>query len=182
MNRYQDWCRDGWRSHLPGVTDVPGYVARLGSESLPALAAAAASASPDRVAVTVDGEPVTHAELDEASGRVAAWLARRVRPGDRVLLAAGASIGFVRCYLGALRAGAVVVLANPGYTTAEFGHLIADSGAVLAWPGWDGACRSRTPESSPRTSGPFTRWQRGPARWRCSRTPRVPPAGPREYR
>ena len=133
MNGNQDWCLDGWRTHLPGVTDVPGYVARLGDESLPALAAAAASASPDRVAVTVDGEPVTHAELDEAAGRVAAWLARRVRPGDRVLLAAGASIGFVRCYLGALRAGAVVVLANPGYTAAELGHLVADSGAVLAF-------------------------------------------------
>ena len=88
---------------------------------------------PDRVAVTVDGEPVTHAELDDAAGRVAAWLARRVHPGDRVLLAAGASVGFVRCYLGALRAGAVVVLANPGYTAAELGHLVADSGAVLAF-------------------------------------------------
>jgi acyl-CoA synthetase (AMP-forming)/AMP-acid ligase II len=133
MSDYRDWSLDGWWTHLPGVTDVPGYVARLGSESLPALAAAAASAEPDRVAVTVDGESVTHAELDEASGRVAAWLARRVRPGDRVLLAAGSSIGFVRCYLGALRAGAVVVLANPGYTAAELGHLVADSGAVLAF-------------------------------------------------
>jgi acyl-CoA synthetase (AMP-forming)/AMP-acid ligase II len=133
MSGYQDWCLGGWRTHLPGVTDVPDYVARLGDESLPALAAASAGAGPDRVAVTVDGEPVTHAELDEASGRVAAWLARRVRPGDRVLLAAGSSIGFVRCYLGALRAGAVVVLANPGYTAAELGHLVADSGAVLAF-------------------------------------------------
>src|SRR5207302_4613345 len=43
------------------------------------------------------------------------------------------SIGFVRCYLGGLRARAVVVLANPGYTAAEFGHLAADSGAVLAF-------------------------------------------------
>jgi acyl-CoA synthetase (AMP-forming)/AMP-acid ligase II len=133
MSGYQDWSLDGWRTHLPGVTDVPAYVTRLGGESLPALAAAAACAAPDRVAVTVDGEPVTHAELDEASGRVAAWLARRVRPGDRVLLAAGSSIGFIRCYLGALRAGAVVVLANPGYTAAELGHLVADSGAVLAF-------------------------------------------------
>ena len=133
MSGYGDWSLDGWRTHLPGVADVPGYVARLGEEGLPALAAAAAASVPDRVAVTVDGEPVTHAELAEASGRVAAWLARRVRPGDRVLLAAGASIGFVRCYLGALRAGAVVVLANPGYTAAELGHLVADSGAVLAF-------------------------------------------------
>jgi len=133
MSSYEDWSLDGWRTHLPGVTDVPGYVTRLGEQSVPALAAAAASAVPDRVAVTVDGEPVTHAELDVASGRVAAWLARRVRPGDRVLLAAGSSVGFVRCYLGALRAGAVVVLANPGYTAAELGHLAADSGAVLAF-------------------------------------------------
>ena len=133
MSDYQDWSLNGWRAHLPGVTDVPDYVARLGGDSLPALAAAAASAVPDRVAVTVDGEPVTHAALDDAAARVAAWLARRVRPGDRVLLAAGSSIGFVRCYLGALRAGAVVVLANPGYTAAELGHLAADSGAVLAF-------------------------------------------------
>ena len=88
---------------------------------------------PDRVAVTVDGEPVTHTGLDDQADRVAAWLARRVHPGDRILLAAGASTGFVRCYLGALRVGAVVVLANPGYTAAELGHLVADSGAVLAF-------------------------------------------------
>ena len=130
---YQDWSLAGWRTHLPGVADVPGYVTDLGDATIPALAAAAASRVPDRVAVTVDGEPVTHARLDEEAGRVAAWLATRVNPGDRVLLAAGASTGFVRCYLGALRAGAVVVLANPGYTAAELGHLVTDSGAVLAF-------------------------------------------------
>ena len=133
MNGYQDWSLDGWRTHLPGVADVRDYVAGLGDETIPALAAAAASRVPDRVAVTVDGEPVTHTGLDDQADRVAAWLARRVHPGDRVLLAAGASTGFVRCYLGALRAGAVVVLANPGYTAAELGHLVADSGAVLAF-------------------------------------------------
>ena len=130
---YQDWSVAGWRTHLPGVADVRGFAAGLGDDSIPALAAAAAERVPDRVAVTVDGEPVTHAELDDTAGRVASWLARRVRPGDRVLLAAGASVGFVRCYLGALRAGAVVVLANPGYTAAELGHLVTDSGALLAF-------------------------------------------------
>ncbi len=133
MNGYQDWSLAGWRTHLPDVADVQDYVAGLGDESIPALAAAAASRVPDRVAVSVDGEPVTHAGLDDQAGQVAAWLARRVQPGDRVLLAAGASVGFVRCYLGALRAGAVVVLANPGYTTAELEHLVGDSGAVLAF-------------------------------------------------
>ncbi len=133
MSGYDDWSLAGWRTHLPGVTDVEDYVARLGDETIPALAAAATSRVPDRVAVTVDGVPVTHAGLDDEADRVAAWLATRVHPGDRVLLAAAASIGFVRCYLGALRAGAVVVLANPGYTAAELGHLVADSGVVLAF-------------------------------------------------
>jgi acyl-CoA synthetase (AMP-forming)/AMP-acid ligase II len=133
MIAYEDWSLRGWRAHLPGVADLRDYASRLGEETIPALAAAAADRVPGRIAVTVDGEPVTHAELDDAASRVAAWLATQVQPGDRVLLAAGSSLGFVRCYLGALRAGAVVVLANPGYTAAELGHLVADSGAVLAF-------------------------------------------------
>jgi acyl-CoA synthetase (AMP-forming)/AMP-acid ligase II len=133
MGYYEDWSLAGWRAHLPGVAAVEHYAARLGEETIPALAAAAAGRVPDQVAVTIDGEPVTHAGLDDAAGRVAGWLRRRVRPGDRVLLAAGSSAGFVRCYLGALRAGAVVVLANPGYTAPELAHLVADSGAVLAF-------------------------------------------------
>jgi acyl-CoA synthetase (AMP-forming)/AMP-acid ligase II len=128
-----DWSLAGWREHLPGVTDVSSFVAGLDADTIPALAAASAAAVPGKVAVTVDGEPVTHAELDDAAARVAGWLARRVRPGDRVLLAAAASVGFVRCYLGALRAGAVVVLANPRYQAPELSHLVSDSGAVLAF-------------------------------------------------
>jgi acyl-CoA synthetase (AMP-forming)/AMP-acid ligase II len=118
---------------VPQVADVESFAAGLDGDTIPALAAASAAAGPARIAVTVDGEPVTHAELDDGSARVAGWLAHRVPPGDRVLLAAAASVGFIRCYLGALRAGAVVVLANPGYTAAELGHLVADSGAVLAF-------------------------------------------------
>jgi acyl-CoA synthetase (AMP-forming)/AMP-acid ligase II len=130
---YDDWSYQGWQAHLPGLADVRAYAAGLGEQTIPELAAEAADRVPDRIAFTVDGVPLTHAELDDAAGRVAAWLATRVAPGDRVLLAAGSSAGFVRCYLGALRAGAVVVLANPGYTAAELGHLVADSGAVLAF-------------------------------------------------
>jgi acyl-CoA synthetase (AMP-forming)/AMP-acid ligase II len=130
---YRDWSLAGWREHLPGLADVESFAASLGGDTIPALAAASAASVPGRAAVSVDGEPMTHADLDDAAARVAAWLARRIQPGDRVLLAAGASVGFVRCYLGALRAGAVVVLANPGYTVDELGHLAVDSGAVLAF-------------------------------------------------
>jgi len=130
---YRDWSTAGWRQHLPGVADVPAFAEGLAGDTIPGLAAASAVTAPGRIAVIVDGEPVTHAELDDGAARVAGWLARRVRPGDRVLLAATASVGFVRCYLGALRAGAVVVLANPGYTAAELGHLVADSETALAF-------------------------------------------------
>ena len=133
MSAYEDWSRAGWRAHLPDLGDIDAYVAGLGNGTIHGLAAATADRVPDRVALDVDGEQVTHATLDAGAARVAGWLAARLPPGGRVLLAARSSPGFARCYLGALRAGAVVVLANPGYTAAELEHLVADSGATIAF-------------------------------------------------
>jgi acyl-CoA synthetase (AMP-forming)/AMP-acid ligase II len=133
VTTYEDWSRAGWAAHLPGTADIPAHVAALGTATIPGLATAAADRVPDRIALAVDGEPITHAALDDGAARVAAWLAAKLDPGDRVLLAARSSIGFVRCYLGALRAGAVVVLANPGYTAAELAHLVTDSRASVAF-------------------------------------------------
>src|ERR1700684_1806437 len=93
MNEYQDWSEAGWRRHLPGIDDVGSFAAGLGGETIPALAAAAAAAVPGRVAVAVDGQAITHAELDAAAARVAGWLSRRIRPGGRGLLAAGSGGG-----------------------------------------------------------------------------------------
>ncbi|MGH3068401.1 MAG: class I adenylate-forming enzyme family protein [Streptosporangiaceae bacterium] len=112
--------------------DRPGGGDRAGAATIPELAARAAQRVPDQVAVSVDGQPVTHGQLDAEARQAAGWLAARLDPGERMLLAAGTSLGFLRWYLGALRAGVVVVLANPGYTAAELGHLVADSGARLA--------------------------------------------------
>jgi acyl-CoA synthetase (AMP-forming)/AMP-acid ligase II len=133
MSAGEQWSRAGWRAHLPGTGDVPAYVDRLGEATIPELAAASAGRVPHRVAITVDGEPITHSELDAGAARVAGWLARRLRPGDRVLLAAGPGLGFLRCYLGALRAGAMVVLANPGSTAPELAHVVSGSGARVAF-------------------------------------------------
>ncbi len=99
--------------------------------TIPELAVRSAQRVPHQVAVSVDGQPVTHGQLDAEARQVTGWLAGRLDPGERMLLAAGTSLGFLRWYLGALRAGVVVVLANPGYTAAELGHLAADSGARL---------------------------------------------------
>jgi acyl-CoA synthetase (AMP-forming)/AMP-acid ligase II len=129
----EEWSRAGWRAHLPDVADPAALVEGFGAETITDLAAASARRSGDRLAVTVDGESLTHGRLDADSSRVAGWLAGRVEPGDRVLLAAGTSLGFLRCYLGALRMGAVVVLANPASTAAEFRYLVSDSGARLAF-------------------------------------------------
>jgi len=38
MSSYEDWSLDGWRTHLPGVTDVPGYVTRFLDHWRPSLA------------------------------------------------------------------------------------------------------------------------------------------------
>jgi acyl-CoA synthetase (AMP-forming)/AMP-acid ligase II len=133
MSTGEEWSLAGWRAHLPGTTDLPTYVDGLGEATIPELAAASAGRVPGRVALTVDGEPITHAELDADAARVAGWLARRLQPGERVLLAAGPGLGFLRCYLGSLRAGAVVVLANPGCTAPELAHLVSDSGAGVAF-------------------------------------------------
>ena len=161
------WSRAGWREHLRAAGPAAGdpvaadlvaadlvaadLVARLGAATIPDLAAESAAQFPDRVAVSVDGTAVTHAGLDAAAGRLAGWLAARISPGDRVLLAAAASPGFLRCYLGALRAGAVVVLANPGYTAAELAHLVSDSGARIAFADPEPAGRLATLASPPDT-------------------------------
>jgi acyl-CoA synthetase (AMP-forming)/AMP-acid ligase II len=139
----EEWSRAGWRAHLVatgtsgvgtvGAGGLDTLVGRLGAATIPELAAASAARVPDQVAVAVDGQAITHGELDAGAAQVAGWLARRLEPGDRVLLAAASSPGFLRCYLGALRAGAVVVLANPAYTAAELGHLVSDSGAAIAF-------------------------------------------------
>src|SRR5260370_8392238 len=133
MSVYENWSRAGWRAHLPGIADIGAYVAGLGDATIHGLAAATADRVPDRIALDIDGAEVTHETLDGGAARVAGWLSARLAPGGRVLIAARPSPGFVRCYLGALRAGAVVVLANPGYPAAELAHLVTDSRAVIAF-------------------------------------------------
>jgi acyl-CoA synthetase (AMP-forming)/AMP-acid ligase II len=146
---WQAWSRDGWQLHLPGTTDPATLVSTLGEETIPALAAQSARRAGGRLAISVDGDGVTHAQLDADAARLQAWLAARIQPGDRVLLAAGSSLGFVRAYLGALRAGAIVVLASPGATEAELRHLTESSRPVLAFADPDPGPATRLPSGLP---------------------------------
>ena len=83
-------------------------------------------AETDRVVVRAPREDVswTAGELDERTAVAAARLqAAGVQPGDRVLLSCTPSTATVVAYVAILRAGAVVVPANTGYTATEMAHI-----------------------------------------------------------
>jgi malonyl-CoA/methylmalonyl-CoA synthetase len=121
----------GWGVHAPGDPDLlrdhslVGRWTRLwGSQpSWPQLR-------------DVDDRWLTSAELEERSRAVAGRLHRAgLVPGDRFVLCAPSSAELVLAYVGALRAGLVVVPINPGYTRAEVARIVADAqpaGAAVA--------------------------------------------------
>lgn len=126
-----------WSRHLGAtVTDPQALRARLGQGSLPAAFAVSSARRPSRPALTIGGASATHGELDRLAALVGGGLrARGVGPGTAVLLVAATSLDVVVAYLGILRSGAAVVLANPAYHPAELSLLIEDSGATVAVAG-----------------------------------------------
>lgn len=68
----------------------------------------------DRAAFLCGDDAYTHGEVHRGAARVAGLLRDRgTRPGDRVVVALPASIEFVWAFLGAVRLGAIAVLADP---------------------------------------------------------------------
>jgi acyl-CoA synthetase (AMP-forming)/AMP-acid ligase II len=95
--------------------------------------------NPQATAVTVLDEagkelPLSYADLDYAARSRAAWLARRHRPGDRVMLMHASNGEFVRSFLGCLYAGLVAVPAPPpegrSHQLKRIGSIVRDCGAV----------------------------------------------------
>jgi malonyl-CoA/methylmalonyl-CoA synthetase len=122
-----------WARHLGREAGADALVAELRSGSLPEAFHATAAAGPERPALSIDGERRSHGQLDRAAGTFGALLRERgVAAGGVVLLAAPSSMAMVEAYLGILRAGATVLLANPTYTESELRHLAEHSGAVAA--------------------------------------------------
>ena len=126
---------------MPEVSDHDAFVAGLGEATIHELARRAATAHPDRLAISIDRVELTHGGLDERASRAAGWLARHIAPGERVLIAGPPALDWAACYLGILRAGGVAVLANPTYTPAELDELVAAAGATLAIAWGDAAVR-----------------------------------------
>src|SRR5205823_1205115 len=142
-------ARDAWARHLaaPPPDDLP---TQLGADSIAVAAHETALNNPSRSALEIDGAALTHGQLDERAGRMAGWLRRRgIRPDDVVLISAPSSLALIGAYLGSLRAGATVLLANPAYTKAELDYLAGDSGATLALAAGPGLARLETVARAP---------------------------------
>ncbi|UFS65008.1 malonyl-CoA synthase [Paracoccus denitrificans] len=84
---------------------------------------------PEAVAIeTQAGERIRYGDLIARSGRMANALAAfGVQPGDRVAVQVEKSVQAIILYLATLRAGAVFLPLNTGYTPAEIGYFLGDA-------------------------------------------------------
>jgi len=97
--------------------------------SIPAAFRATAAQYPDLPLVWRPQAPASFAEVDRASDRVAAALARGgIRPGDRVALYCINDLSFVQAYLGIQKAGGVVVPVNLLIGSEEITYILNDAG------------------------------------------------------
>ncbi len=74
---------------------------------------------------------ISFRELDELSGKFAAYLQQHthLKPGDRIAIQLPNILQYPIAVFGAMRAGLVVVNTNPLYTAHEIKHQLNDSGA-----------------------------------------------------
>src|SRR5256885_14971288 len=103
-----------WERHI-GRSLIPEHlVAELAAGTLPAAFEATAAAYPDRPALCIDGETISHGEFDKRAARTAGGLrSQGVARGARVLVSGPNSLALVVSHLGVLSAGAPGVLATP---------------------------------------------------------------------
>src|SRR5664279_4299504 len=86
---------------------------------------------PDQIALRLDDDTRTYAELDDRARRVAHVLhALGVRRGDRVAIMVPNSIEYFEAAHGAGRLGGIVVPVNIHFKADEAGWVVADSGAT----------------------------------------------------
>ncbi len=83
-----------------------------------------------RRALTLMGQDLSYSQLDRKAAAIAAWLQHQGLPqGSRVALMMPNVMPYMVAFLGALRAGMVVVNINPLYTERELEYQLRDSGA-----------------------------------------------------
>lgn len=123
-----------WATHLGRPIESAVSLRReLAAGTLPAAFAATAERRPHAPALSIGEDEISHGELDAAAARAGSALRRLgAGPGRTILLVVSTSVSEIVAYLGGLRSGATVVLADPTYTARELGELGRDSGASWA--------------------------------------------------
>ncbi|HEY0743876.1 MAG TPA: AMP-binding protein [Chryseosolibacter sp.] len=119
-----------WFKHYPAGTphEVPLYeynsVTEIFDESCKKYK--------ERVAFENMGARLTYAQVDDLSRNFAAYLQQelKLQKGDRIAIQMPNLLQFPIAFLGALRAGLIVVNTNPLYTPREMEHQFKDSGAI----------------------------------------------------
>ncbi|MDF3306455.1 class I adenylate-forming enzyme family protein [Rhodococcus sp. T2V] len=87
---------------------------------------------PDRDAVVDDNDRLTHRQLSNRAWALARGLrAAGIQPGDHVGILAGNSIFTAEAFLGTIAAGAVAVMYNWRWATAELAHGISSTDAQI---------------------------------------------------
>lgn len=98
--------------------------------SIPGMLQTTAARCPDREALVFAGRTRTYREFADDVEQAAAVLRDRgVQPGDRVLILGRNSDAYVIGVYAVLRAGAILVPANPLSARPELAYLLEDSGA-----------------------------------------------------
>jgi amino acid adenylation domain-containing protein len=101
--------------------------------SIPVLFAAQVARTPYAVAVTFEGRSMTYRELDEASNRLAQWLAAGgAGPGECVALLFSRSVEAVVAILGVLKTGAAYLPIDPATPGERIGFIVADAAPSAA--------------------------------------------------
>ena len=86
-----------------------------------------------RTAIRIGDQTFSYQEVDDlAQGFQTHLIGAGVRPGDRVLVALPDGERYVAALFGILRAGAVVVMVNPGLPDDEVGYFFEYTGATVA--------------------------------------------------
>jgi long-chain acyl-CoA synthetase len=113
------------------LAGIPQEIGRSEYPSINALLAAAVLRYGPSPALSALGHTMDFQTLDRLSAAFASWLQRHtdLQSGDRIAIQLPNLLQYPVVFLGALRAGLVVVNTNPLYTAREMEHQFLDSGA-----------------------------------------------------
>ena len=130
-----------WRDHLdpddPATTDDRhGMWDLTAAATLPQLWVRRWVEVPTAPLWFEDGRWWTAGEFEEATRRAAGRLRTAgLAPGERIVWSTDSTVDGLVAHVGALRAGLVVVPANPAYSARELAHIVTDARATAAWVG-----------------------------------------------